>query len=72
MLLDDQLTQTDPERMSWFRHKMRQLSEDIQIIVFTCRVEDYLDDAPPVPTDGPFADMDFVRAIRLDDLVDRA
>ena len=71
VLLDDQLTQTDPERMGWFRTQMRKLSEDIQIIVFTCRVQDYLGERAPLLAGESVSDMDSVRAIRLDDLIDR-
>lgn len=42
VLLDDQLTQSDPERMVWLRNLIRQVAANIQIIVFTCRPCDYL------------------------------
>jgi hypothetical protein len=42
VLLDDQLTQSDPERMVWLRNLIRQVAASIQIIVFTCRPNDYL------------------------------
>jgi hypothetical protein len=42
VMLDDQLTQSDAQRMLWLRELMRQLASNIQIIVFTCRPTDYL------------------------------
>jgi DNA repair exonuclease SbcCD ATPase subunit len=42
VMLDDQLTQSDAERMLWLRDLIRQLAENIQILVFTCRPADYL------------------------------
>ena len=44
LLLDDQLAQTDDVRMKWFRQKLQESSKKIQIVVFTCRPEDYLDE----------------------------
>jgi len=42
VILDDQLTQSDTNRMSWLRDLIGGLSSKIQIIVFTCRPSDYL------------------------------
>ena len=42
ILLDDQLTQTDAPRMSWLRDLLREVARNIQVIVFTCRPDDYL------------------------------
>ena len=42
VLLDDQLTQSDHERLKWLRALLKQLAATIQIIVFTCRPDDYL------------------------------
>jgi uncharacterized protein YhaN len=42
VLLDDQLTQSDPLRMEWLRDLIRTLANNIQILVFTCRPADYL------------------------------
>ncbi len=46
LLLDDQLAQSDPDRMEWFRKLIRETARTTQIIVLTCRPEDYL-----VPTE---------------------
>jgi hypothetical protein len=42
VVLDDQLTQCDGERMVWLRSFIREMTKNIQIIVFTCRPTDYL------------------------------
>jgi hypothetical protein len=43
LLLDDQLVQSDPNRLRWFRDEFQRCAEDgTQIIIFTCRPEDYL------------------------------
>ncbi len=42
VMLDDQLTQSDAERMLWLRDLIRRLASSIQILVFTCRPGDYL------------------------------
>ena len=42
VVLDDQLTQSDAQRMVWLRNLIRQTAANIQIIVFTCGPTDYL------------------------------
>jgi hypothetical protein len=42
VILDDQLTQTDSGRMSWLRDLLKEISANIQVIVFTCRPDDYV------------------------------
>jgi hypothetical protein len=42
VLLDDQLTQSDHERLKWLRGLLKKLAATTQIIVFTCRPSDYL------------------------------
>jgi DNA repair exonuclease SbcCD ATPase subunit len=50
LLLDDQLVQSDPDRLRWFRHALRQTaSVGVQIIVLTCRPDDYLEPAESPP-----------------------
>ncbi len=44
LLLDDHLAQTDPQRAQWFRHQLQHSAEQIQIVVLTCRPDDYLVD----------------------------
>lgn len=41
VLLDDQLTQSDGHRLVWLLDLLKQVSSKIQVIVFTCRLEDY-------------------------------
>jgi len=43
LVLDDQLTQSDPARMDWFRDVLRKSAGEIQVVVFTCRPADYLE-----------------------------
>jgi DNA repair exonuclease SbcCD ATPase subunit len=42
VVLDDQLTQSDGQRMVWLRSLIREMAKNIQIVVFTCRPTDYL------------------------------
>jgi DNA repair exonuclease SbcCD ATPase subunit len=42
VVLDDQLTQSDPGRMLWLRDLLKEVATNIQVIVFTCRPDDYL------------------------------
>lgn len=67
LVLDDQLTQSDPARMDWFRDVLRTCADAIQVVVFTCRPEDYLtaDEVGRVPLDGT------VCAVNLTSVVER-
>jgi DNA repair exonuclease SbcCD ATPase subunit len=50
LLLDDQLVQSDPERLRWFRSALRQTAGNgVQVIVLTCRPDDYLEPAESSP-----------------------
>lgn len=71
VLLDDQLTQTDPRRMRFFRERLRQAAAGIQVLVVTCHPEDYLGAAEVPPGDDPVRDSGLVRAIDLERVVDR-
>jgi DNA repair exonuclease SbcCD ATPase subunit len=42
IVLDDQLTQSDPTKMLWLRDFLMQIAATVQVIVFTCRPVDYL------------------------------
>lgn len=42
LVLDDHLAQTDPGRVSWFRTLLLDVGKTAQIVVLTCRPEDYL------------------------------
>ena len=55
VLLDDQLVQSDPIRLEWFRQALRSSVRDQQhqVIVITCRTGDYLTrDELPVPSES--------------------
>jgi hypothetical protein len=51
LLMDDQLVQSDPDRLRWFRRALRDAaSTGVQIVVLTCRPDDYLEPAEvPAP-----------------------
>lgn len=44
IVLDDQLVQTDPARLEWFRTALYQAAALVQVVVLTCRRSDYVDD----------------------------
>jgi uncharacterized protein YhaN len=72
LLLDDQLTQSDGDRMRWLRDLIRQLAANIQIIVLTCRAADYL--LPDELKSGRKVDNGkaLVRSIYLAQVIQRA
>jgi hypothetical protein len=68
IVLDDQLVQSDANRMSWFRAMLAEKARNFQIVVFTCRPDDYLAKIALVPEGSAVhADTDrgFVRAVDL-------
>jgi hypothetical protein len=42
IVLDDHLVHSDPERLAWFREVLTKTALNTQVIVFTCRAEDYV------------------------------
>ena len=60
LLLDDHLVHTDPARLGWFRRALLAAATGMQVVVLTCRPEDYL--APDGTADGIHA-IDVGRAI---------
>jgi hypothetical protein len=68
VVLDDQLVQSDNTRMDWFRKLLAEKSRRFQIVVFTCRPNDYLA-ANAIVSKGKIAFKDteggFTRAIDL-------
>ena len=58
LVLDDQLVQSDTARLAWFREALRSSAHESkhQIIVITCRPEDY---------DAPFKSDDFDSSVDL-------
>jgi DNA repair exonuclease SbcCD ATPase subunit len=68
IVLDDQLVQSDETRMDWFRGLLTEKAQAFQIVVFTCRPDDYLVTNAFVP-DGDVFHADthdgIVRAVDL-------
>ncbi len=67
LILDDHLTQTDPERTSWFRDMFRDHAARSQIVVMTCRPLDYLL-AEDMPEDGEASASRAAGLVRATDL----
>ena len=68
IVLDDQLVQSDDNRMDWFRALLSDKARSFQIVVFTCRPGDYLPASALVPQGSAVhADTDggFIRAVDL-------
>ena len=42
LILDDHLTQSDPERMAWIRDLLGQAAKNIQVVVMTCHRDAYI------------------------------
>ena len=42
IILDDHLTQSDPDRVAWFNMMLREAAESVQIILITCRPQEVL------------------------------
>jgi hypothetical protein len=72
IVLDDHLVNSDPARLVWFREALRKTALNAQVIVLTCRPEDYLADAD-LPGDAAARDIGggSVRAIRFEAVVKR-
>jgi hypothetical protein len=68
VILDDQLTQTDPLRMSWLRELLNEVSKNIQVIVFTCRPDDYVVSKRKPALDGK---QPPIRSVDLSKFVER-
>jgi hypothetical protein len=69
IVLDDQLVQSDDNRMDWFRGLLAEKARSFQIVVFTCRPSDYLAVTSMVPAGSGFhtdTDNGFIRAIDLE------
>lgn len=54
IVLDDQLVQSDDNRMDWFRALLRGKAHSFQKVVFTCRPGDYLAAISMVPSGSDF------------------
>jgi DNA repair exonuclease SbcCD ATPase subunit len=71
IVLDDHLSQCDPAKIDWFRDRLLRAAERIQIVLLTCRPEDYLD-ANEFPTgDDVVRDSGLLRAVNLGRAIQR-
>lgn len=65
VILDDHLNQSDPQRIRWFVELLRATGERIQVMLITCRPDDYLG-AEERPLEGEvFRDFGRLRAVDL-------
>lgn len=67
LVLDDHLSQTDPDRSKWFKNVLEERAGKIQIIVLTCRPRDYLAECE-LPANGQanaIAKDGLVRAVNI-------
>ncbi len=72
VILDDHLSQSDPNKIEWFRALLRRTGQSIQVILLTCRSGDYLLDEEIPDKDeivrdragGLLRAVDLARAIR--------
>jgi hypothetical protein len=71
VILDDQLTQTDSSRMLWLRDLLKEVANNIQIIVFTCRPDNYLTPAGGRHRTKKEDEQPPVRAVDLVQLIER-
>ncbi|MEM9457315.1 MAG: AAA family ATPase [Myxococcota bacterium] len=72
LVLDDHLAQTDPGRVAWFRELLMKVSERAQILVLTCRPEDYLQAEERPAAGEAVRDTGGLRAIDLSEVIRRA
>lgn len=72
LVMDDHLAQTDPSRVAWFRGLLDEVADRAQIVVLTCRPEDYLQpDERPADGEATRTATD-VRAVDLTAVIRRA
>jgi hypothetical protein len=66
IVLDDHLVHSDPGRLAWFRHALVKAAVKAQVIVLTCRPQDYLS-AAEMPQATPSLDLagGAIRAVDL-------
>jgi uncharacterized protein YhaN len=67
IVLDDQLVHTDQARLGWFADVLEKVAQESQVLVFTCRPLDYLEEE--LPPGVPARDAGGTRAIDLAQLV---
>ena len=73
IVLDDHLVHTDPARLAWFRDVLLRTSLEAQVLVLTCRPEDYLNHLELGPDVPPIRDVagGTIRALDLERIVKR-
>jgi uncharacterized protein YhaN len=72
VVLDDQLVQSDNVRMDWFRALLRDKARSFQIVVLTCREDDYLSEAAmPRGVCSMDSEGGLVRAVNLERVIRR-
>jgi uncharacterized protein YhaN len=66
VVLDDHLVHSDPRRLEWFRQALVKAAVRTQVIILTCRPQDYLS-AAEMPEAGSFIDLagGAIRAVDL-------
>ena len=62
IVLDDQLVQSDASRMEWLRAFMMECATRFQILVFTCRPEEY--EPPETEEETAFASIDLAKCLQ--------
>lgn len=72
LVLDDHLVQTDPARVAWFRELLVQVGRRAQIVILTCRPEDYLREGERPAAGEAVHDSEAVRAVDLTRVIRRA
>jgi len=72
IVLDDHLVNTDAVRLLWFRNVLQRTAVNTQVIVLTCRAEDYLT-RDEMPVDAASRDLaaGTVRAINVERVLTR-
>jgi hypothetical protein len=72
IVLDDHLVHTDVLRLTWFHELLRKVAVNAQVIIITCRPQDYLAGLK-IPTEDPVVDVlgDTLRAIDLERVLQR-
>ncbi|MCU0697677.1 MAG: AAA family ATPase [Myxococcaceae bacterium] len=63
LVLDDHLVHTDTTRLKWFRTLLNETALDTQVLVFTCREQDYLAPGASGGPGGQLTVVDLAKAI---------
>jgi len=71
IVLDDHLSQSDPDKIRWFRARLLDAAARIQIVLLTCRPEDYLRGDEVPQGDEAVRDSGALRAINLGQVIQR-